>query len=180
MLSQQENETKSYRRVGEERDRVSNQFVSIHESVRWHVAVNSFFTRNSSGLLSVLHLFHHVAASVPRSVFQNCCSQALQLKRFVFSLEAASERTTHTSQRPSHSLHALGLPHAPLFLCQFCRDQTSPGVRDNIQLTRTETQGRRKVQTRGYADGAKYTRSKPHVNIGTIGMSVEFSVMGSS
>jgi hypothetical protein len=34
-----------------------------------------------------------------------------------------------------------------------------------------KTQGRCQVQTRAYADGTKFSRSKPHMNIGTIGMS---------
>ena len=35
-----------------------------------------------------------------------------------------------------------------------------------------KTQVGRQVQTRGYAEAAKFTRSKPHMNIGTIGMSI--------
>ena len=119
-LQKRESKTKTYRGVGKERNRVSDQVVSIHEGVSWHVPVNSF-TPPSPATHSTF---------LPSSVSLLCCDLSSSpslpgmlpagstAQEVLFSPGTASGRTTHTSQRLSHSLHAPGLPHAPLFISQ--------------------------------------------------------------
>jgi len=147
--------------------------------VSWHVAVNSFPPPSPA-----THPTFLPSSAMLRPQFLAQSSKAvarrLYSSRGPFFLQKLRRngRFTHYSAPVTPYMH----PVCPTCCCSSPSPEETKlfmGYAIASNSRGLKTQGRRQVQTRGYADTAKYTRSKPHMNIGTIGMSIGRSVTGS-
>lgn len=163
--------TRSYRGVGEERDRVSDQFVSIHEgieparvspTIRASSSIRPFLRPPSPSpccaLSSLLRLLGLLLAGFTVQEVRFLPPESA-LEPFFHAFHSVSVIPYMHSVRPTRRDPPPSLKETKL--CLWYASTFSPRL--------PNTKMGRQVQTRGYADSAKFTRSKPHMNIGTIG-----------